>query len=137
MNRPNCVMRLFLKLVPGPDTLLKFLSATIPKSIKRIIVMVACFCEMEKMRGIKKPRLDRLNHDLDLVTAESFLYYIRDFTLSLKDNEKLFCCIGERCEHDIAKLCLYFAEHVPGYLQYGSKETMINDIAIVVAYEID
>lgn len=135
MRQPNLVFRMGMKLLPEPKTFLRFTSWVLPDLIKRKIVMVASFCEVERLRGVAEPRVDQLNEVLDIVDTKSLLYCIRDLAIPLSN--EYFTCKDEPCWSDMAQMCLHLARRVPPFLRYDEQDKMVADIAKVVAFSID
>lgn len=96
--------------------------------------MVICFCEMERMRGVDNPRVDRLNDALELISTPSFLLYICEFAMPVSDN--FFVCVDEPCVTDLAAVCEFFVTKLPDFLIYGTTDEMVTDIATVVAFDV-
>lgn len=134
MKKKNPLIRFAGWFVPEASTILRFTAWAMSDNIKRKIVMVAGFCEAERMRGAKVPRVDQLNEVLHIVTTESLLFAIRDFAMALSD--ELFRCGEEPCPTDMAAVCLHLAERVPSFLKYADHETMVSDLATVVVFEV-
>lgn len=104
-----------------------------PDSMKRKIVMIAAFCEVERMRGVKIPRIDKLNDALKLTQTEALLYGIRDLAspLSVK-----YFCTSDAGLCDVAAMCHGLADSVPDYLKYDTRDAMISDIAKVIVCNV-
>jgi len=135
MQQPNPFLRVGMRLLPQASTFLRFTSWAMPDSIKRKIVMVAGFCEVERLRGVAYPRVEQLNKALEIVNTDSLLYCIRDLALPL--STEFFSCKDEPCPADMAALCHHLTEHVPSFLKYDRRSAMLNDIAKVVAFNAD
>jgi len=134
MKKRNVFVRLADWLTPEASTILRFTAWAMSDNIKRKIVMVAGFCEAERMRGVTLPRVDQLNEVLHIVTTETLLFAIRDFAMALSD--ELFRCKDEPCPTDMAAVCLHLAKRVPSFLKYADHDVMINDLATVVVFEV-
>lgn len=132
--KKNLFVRIAGWFIPEASTILRFTAWAMSDSIKRKIVMVAGFCEAERMRGVALPRVDQLNEVLHIVNTESLLFAIRDFAMILSD--ELFRCKDEPCPTDMAAVCLHLAKRVPSFLKYADHETMVSDLATVVVFEV-
>lgn len=134
MKKKNVLIRLAGWFIPEASTILRFTSWAMSDNIKRKIVMVAGFCEAERMRGVALPRVSQLNEVLHIVNTESLLFAIREFAMQLSD--ELFRCKDEPCPADMVAMCLHLAERVPSFLKYADHDTMVNDLATVVVFEV-
>lgn len=99
------------------------------KAMKRRIVMVAAFCEIERKRGMPYPRVRKLNRALKITQTDKLIFGIRDIATPF--SEAIFCeTSGDIC--DVATVCKKMAESVPSYMMYDTMETVVSDIAKVI-----
>lgn len=109
------------------------ISRFMPNNMKRKIVMIAAFCEVERLRGVRSPRVDKLNEALKLTHTDALLYGIRDVATPLSDE---YFCAEDDALCDVASMCNGLTDCIPEYLQYGDRETMISDIAKVIVCNV-
>lgn len=102
----------------------RFLGQVVPQGVKRKLVLVTVFVELEKERGIDQPRLSDLNAQMHLVEDEDILNRLADLA------KVLF--LGRHCPVDkdsITENCSKVMSWLPQWLKYGEREKMFHDLA--------
>ena len=111
-----------------------FFARFFPKGMKRKIVMIAAFCEIERKRGVKNPRICKLNRALKLTQTDQLLFGIRDVATPLSET---FLCDEKDDVCDVAAVCNSLTDSVPEYLIYDTRENIISDIAKVMVCNLN
>lgn len=105
----------------------KLLAVTIPKGIKRMMVLVAVFLQLERQRGEENPRLEDLNEQMHLVDDVAILDRMADLVGVLFKNDSLDLPLC--CESGILENCTALTRSLPHWLKYDDRTVIIQDIA--------
>lgn len=109
----------------------KMIGRVVPKGVKRKLVLVAVFVELEKERGRDEPRLADLNAQMHLVEDESILARMADVT------RLLFRTVPVKPDASVSENCTEVMRWLPGWLRYGERDKIFNDLAELNVSHID
>lgn len=105
----------------------KLLGRAIPKGIKRMMVLVTVFVQMEKNRGTAHPRLEDLNAGLHLAHDDTVLHRMADLSDVIFRSKA--CPISQN--NNIVENCSQVVDWLPGWLRYADRREIITDLARV------
>lgn len=111
----------------------KLLGHVVPTGVKRKLVLVAVFVELEKVRGMDEPRLAGLNAQMHLVDDETILRRLADLAGLLFMNKPS----PVSKEASVVENCSEVMRWMPAWLRYGERDKMITDVAEVTVSHID
>lgn len=110
----------------------KFLGRVVPREVKRKLVLVAVFVELEKERGVDQPRLSDLNAQMRLVDNEDILTRFADLARLLFKSQA--CPVKK--DASINDNCSELMRWLPSWVRYGERDKMFNDIAEITVSHI-
>lgn len=113
----------------------KVLARTIPKGIKRMMVLVAVFLQLERQRGEEHPRLEDLNAQMHLVDDVTILDRMADLVGVLLKTNSLSVSVCK--EAGILENCSNVIRSLPLWLCYDEKNVIIQDLAELTVCNIN
>lgn len=111
----------------------KLLGRAIPKGVKRKMVLVAVFIELERGRGEEHPRLEDLNAQMHLVDDETILHRMADLVGVIL---RLHSC-PVKTSAGILENCASVIHWLPSWLQYGERNEIMSDLAELTVCNIE
>lgn len=110
----------------------RLLGQVLPTEVKRKLVLVAVFVELEKERGMDHPRLSDLNDQMHLVEDVSILDKLADVAGLLFAPKA--CPISR--EAGVVENCSQIMCWMPNWLRYGNDNRIFSDLAEVATSHI-
>jgi hypothetical protein len=112
----------------------KLLRLIVPKGVKRTLVLITVFCELEKVRGKESPRLTSLNAQMHLFDDDMILERMADLSSVIFQSAPA-CPISPNAS--VMDNCAELLCWLPNWLAYGDRDVMVHDLAEVTVSNFD
>lgn len=107
----------------------RLLGRVVPTEVKRKLVLVAVFVELEKERGMDRPRLSDLNAQMHLVEDVNILDKLAEVANLLFAPRA--CPISK--DVGVVENCSQIMCWMPSWLRYGKDDRIFSDLAEVAS----